>query len=128
MSSQWPPKRIFVLVVDMTAVLVTFIGVQKLGSNLGISQWSTLLTALAVFLVAMALSQWRKLYPPNRLGLVLMTIGISVLTVCSLVNEFVVPFFKPTRVHLAVALLPSIAYAAFQYMKSRNAPPDDESH
>ena len=126
-AKSYSPKELIVIAGLMGVGLGALIALERLSAHLGITRFTTFSSALAVFLVVVSVTQWRKLHPPNRPGLVLMTCGLSVLATCSVINEFVTQFFTPGRVYLVAAMAPSIAYEFFRYVRSKSRHPDDET-
>jgi hypothetical protein len=110
----------------MAVGLGAVVGVERFGAHFGVTRWTTFAVALAIFLALVTVTRWRKLYPPNRPGLVLMLCGISALAICSIINELFHQFFSPSRVHLLAAVAPAFAYELFRYVRIKTGHPEDE--
>ena len=106
------------------AVLFAFLW---LGREIGASQWLTGVVGVFTVVVLTAGLNYRYLDEKHRKALLLLFLGLLILSVVSLVNEYVEHFFSPNRLHFILAFLPSIlflTYRAVLEQKTFNAPND----
>jgi len=107
----------------ITAVIVIF-GVTGLylamrAREFGISVWLGGVLALTTFFSFVLVIHFRALDPFRKRASVLMVGGLLCLSAAGLVNELVVPFFTPSRLHLVLAFLPSLLYVGYHAYKDR---------
>lgn len=103
---------------------IAFFGVVVLymvmrASEFGISGWLGGVIGLTTFMCFVLALNFRSLDPFRKRASMLLALGLLLLSGIGYTNEFWLPFFTPTRLHLLLALLPSVAFVGYHAWKDR---------
>lgn len=112
-------------VVAIAAALTSvglFFGFQWLGRELGASPWLTGLVTLTVVMLVLGGSNYRKVDEMRQKALLLLFVSLIGLTIASVVNEYVLHFFSPSRGYALLAFLPAISFVAYRAWMERRVP------
>ncbi|MDO9393656.1 MAG: hypothetical protein Q7T42_06775 [Methylotenera sp.] len=120
-------KQFFKTAATLSVGFAVLFAYLWLGREIGASQWLTGVVGVFTVVVLTAGLNYRNLDEKHRKALSLLFISLLVLTVVSLVNEYVEHFFSPGRLHFILAFLPSILFLTYRTLleqKTSNTPND----
>lgn len=88
-------------------------------SEFGISGWLGGVLGLTTFMCFVLVLTFRSLDPFRKRACLLLALSLLLLSGIGYINEFWALFFTPTRLHLLLAFLPSVAFVGYHAWKGR---------
>jgi peptidoglycan/LPS O-acetylase OafA/YrhL len=94
--------------------------VFRLAQELRVSYWLAGCATTTIVSLVGLVWQRRVLDRLRVTGLILFAAGFGILTAASVVNEYISPFFAPSRIYVLLALVPCIAYLCWRELADRH--------
>lgn len=91
--------------------------ISKLFDRLEINYWLSRIGIITMILVGGMLAVFNQIDPMRKKALVLSALGLMLLLIALVLNEYVTSFFAPSAMHMGLAFLPSVAFLAHQEFK-----------
>lgn len=93
-----------------------------LGKEAGASSWLTGVVTVSLVFVAISAYTYRKHDSNGRKYVLLIAVGVFILSIAGIVNEYVRRFFTPSFLHFLLALSPGFLFAAYRAFLEKMAP------
>ena len=121
-------KELFKTAARLSVSIAVIFAYLWLSREVGVSQWLAAVVGVFTVVVLIGGFNYRHLEEKHRKALLLLFIGLLVLSVVSIVNEYVKHFFFPSRLYFIVAFIPSVLFLGYRAVLAQKTPNAHNEH